>query len=78
MTNTEQHRFFAWAAGVGRGHGHVIDAGSYEAAAVGFTELYSPPVDGDGDIRIFVSSLDEGQEHCFVVDLADGEAEPCD
>lgn len=78
MNVPEQHRYFAYADGDGRGHGHIVQAGSYEAAAVTFTEIYSPPVDGDGDIRIFVTDLDEGQEHCFIVDLTDGEAEPCD
>lgn len=78
MNQPEQHSYYAYADGVGRGHGHVVEAGSYEAAAVGYTELYSPPVDGDGEIRIFVTDLEEGQEHCFTVDLGDGAAEPCD
>ncbi|MDQ1153052.1 DUF5961 family protein [Brevundimonas sp. SORGH_AS_0993] len=78
MTEPEQQRYFAWADSVGRGHGHVVEAGSYEAAAVGYTELYTPPVDGDGDIRVFVAGLDDGQEHCFTIDLGDGHAEPCD
>lgn len=77
MTPPEQHRYFAYADGVGGAHGHVVEAGSHEAAAVGYSELYSPPVDGDDEIRIFVRSLDDGQEHCFVVDLGDGQAEPC-
>ncbi len=78
MAEPEQHRYFAYADGVGRAHGHVIEATSYEAAAVGYAEAYSPPVDGDNEIRIFVTSLDEGEEHCFTVDLGDGGAEPCD
>lgn len=78
MVDVEQHRFYAWADGDGRGHGHIIEAGSYEAAAVGYIELHTPAVDGDGEIRIFVTGLDEGQEHCFTVDLADGAAAPCD
>ena len=77
MTDPEQHRYFAYADALGRGHGHVLEAPSYEAAAVGYTELYSPPVDADSEIRIFVTNLDEGEEHCFVVDVGDGQAEPC-
>lgn len=72
-----EKRYYAYADGVGRAHGHVIEAGSHEAAAVGYTELYSPPVDGDGALRIFVSSLDEDREHCFRVDLGEGASEPC-
>lgn len=78
MSQAEQRDYYAYADGVGRSHGHRIKAQSFEAAAVGYTELYTPPVDGEGDIRIFVSDLAEGQEHCFVVDLSDGQAEPCD
>ena len=77
MTAPEQHRYFAYADGAGKGHGHVVQAGSYEAAAIGYTELYSPPVDTDGQVRIVVSSLEHGRDHCFIVDLAEGAAEPC-
>lgn len=77
-TPPDPQRYFAYADGVGRAHGHVVEAQSYEAAAVGYTELYAPPVDSDGDVRIFVTGLVDGQEHCFVVDLGDGQAEPCD
>ena len=78
MIEPEQHRYFAYAEGLGRAHGHVLEAGSFEAAAVGYTELYSPPVDADDEIRISVADLEGGQEHCFVIDLGDGQAEPCD
>ncbi len=77
MTQTQQHRYYAYADGVGRSHGHVVEAPSYEAAAVGYTEIYAPPVDGNNEIRIFVTSIDEGVEHCFLVDVGDGQAEPC-
>lgn len=78
MHEPEQRRYYAWADGVGRAHGHVVEAGSSEAAAVGYTELYTPPVDGDDTIRVFVAGLDAGEEHCFVIDLGRGEAAPCD
>jgi len=76
MIEPEQHRYFAYADGLGRAHGHVLEAGSFEAAAVGYAELYLPPVDAD-EIRVFVADLDGGQEHCFVIDIGDGQAEPC-
>lgn len=75
---TEANRYFAYAHGVGRSHGHVVEAPSFEAAAVGYTELYAPPVDAENEIRIIVTGLDDGIEHCFVVDVGDGAAEPCD
>lgn len=77
MAEPDQHRYFAYADAIGRAQGHVVEAASYEAAAIGYTEIYAPPVDGDNEIRIFVTNLDEGEEHCFVVDLGDGQAEPC-
>lgn len=77
MIEAEQHRYFAYAEGVGRAHGHVIEAPSFEAAAVGYTEIYAPPVYADDEIRVFVAELDGGREHCFVIDLGDGQAEPC-
>ena len=78
MSDTQQNRYYAYADGVGRGHGHVIEAGSHEAAAIGYAEIYSPPVDSDGDVKIIVTSLDEGREHCFTVDLSEGDARSCD
>ena len=79
MTRPEQHRYFAYAEGLGRAQGHVLEAGSFEAAAVEYADLYTPPVDGDDEIRIFVADLDGGQEHCFVIDLSDdGQVERCD
>lgn len=77
MIEAAQHRYFAYAEGVGRAHGHVIEAPSFEAAAVGYTEIYAPPVDADDEIRVFVAELDGGREHCFVIDLGHGQAEPC-
>ncbi|MBD3832545.1 MAG: hypothetical protein IE910_04215 [Brevundimonas sp.] len=77
MIEAAQHRYYAYAEGVGRAHGHVIEAPSFEAAAVGYTEIYAPPVDADDEIRVFVAEMEGGQEHCFVIDLGDGQAEPC-
>lgn len=75
MTQTLTPRFHVRAAG--DGHGHTIEAASYEAAAVDFTETYAPPVDADNEIHLFVTRLGDGVEHCFTVDLG-GAAEPCD
>lgn len=75
---TDANRYFAYADGVGRSHGHVVEAPSFEAAAVGYTELYAPPFDAENEIRIIVTGLDDGIEHCFVVDVGGGGAQPCD
>jgi hypothetical protein len=78
MPEAEQHRFYAWADDVGRVHGHVLEAPSFEAAAVGYVELYAPPVTGDEDLRVFVTDLEGGGEHCFTIDFGDGRVEACD
>lgn len=78
MSEPGLHRYFAWSDGVGRAHGHVVEASSFEAAAVGYTEIYAPPADADDEIRIFVSGLEDGQEHCFTVDLGGAAPESCD
>lgn len=79
MSEQTAHRYFAYADAVGRAHGHLVTAESYEGAAVAYAEIYAPPVDGDNDVRIFVQGADDGVEHCFMLDLDTGAApEPCD
>jgi hypothetical protein len=72
-----QKRFFAYAEHAGRAHGHLVTAPSYEAAAIGYAELYSPPPDEGAEVRILVDGLDDRQRHCFTVDLGGDHAEPC-
>ena len=79
MPVTQTHRFYAYADAVGRSHGHSVEAESVEAAAVAYVEAWSPPVDGDNDVRVFVQDPEDGVEHCFTLDLsAGGDPEPCD
>jgi hypothetical protein len=78
MREPDIQRYFAYADAVGRAHGHVVTATSYEAAAAAYAEIHAPPVDGDDDLRVFVQGED-GLEHCFTLDLDDGaNPEPCD
>lgn len=75
---TEPRGYFAYADAVGRGHGHVVQAESFEEAAVAYVEIYAPPVDGEDEVRIFVRDPDDGAEHCFTIDLGHGGTpEPC-
>lgn len=79
MATADPKRFYAYADAVGRSHGHSVQAGSFEAAAVAYVETWAPPLDGDNDIRVFVQDPLDGVEHCFTLDLgAGGEPEPCD
>jgi hypothetical protein len=68
-------RYFAFAE-MDRRHGHHVDGSSFEDAAVSFVEHYAPAVDAEGEVRVHVRS-EHGVEHCFVVDVADAEVEPC-
>lgn len=79
MPATETRRFYAYADAVGRSHGHTVEAESVEAAVVVYVEAWTPPVDGEGDVRVFVQDPEDGVERCFTLDLgADGEPQPCD
>ncbi|WP_292035569.1 MULTISPECIES: DUF5961 family protein [unclassified Brevundimonas] len=79
MTPASTQSFYAYADAVGRSHGHTVSAESFEAAAVAYVEAWSPPVDGDNHVRIFVIDPADGVEHCFTLDFDQGGApEPCD
>ena len=77
MTETGHNRFFVYAEDAGRAHGHIVEAPSFEAAAVGYGELFFPPVNAGNEVRLFVADMEGGREHCFVIDLENGQAETC-
>jgi hypothetical protein len=60
----------------GSGHAHLVEATSFESAALAFTEGHAALADG-GEIRVIVQSEDGGPEHCFIVHLGDGDVEAC-
>ena len=55
----------------------MVEADSFEEAAVAFAERWSPPVDADGDIALIVRDREDGREICLRLDLDSGEAQPC-
>ncbi len=73
---TTPHSFFVRPRHDAR-HGHVVEADSFEDAAVAFVERWSPPVDHDGDVALIVRDQDDGRELCLTLDLDSGEAQPC-
>ncbi|MBN9319311.1 MAG: hypothetical protein BGN86_00910 [Caulobacterales bacterium 68-7] len=73
---TAAQSFFVSPRGDTR-HGHVVEADSFEEAAVAFAERWSPPVDADGDIALIVRDREDGREICLRLDLDSGEAQPC-
>lgn len=58
-----------------RAHGHVVEAESFAAAAVVFTELHTFAT--DDDLRVIVREVDGGPEHCFIIPADHREVQPC-
>ena len=51
---------------------------SFEAAGVAFAEHWAPHPDAGGEVAVIVRDEDTGVERCFRIELATGEAEPCE
>ncbi|MEO6340189.1 MAG: DUF5961 family protein [Caulobacteraceae bacterium] len=78
-TTSSPHRFVAHARGQPRHGEHVVpNAGSFEDAALRFTEYWSPEPDNKGEVSVIVTDRVTGEQQCFVVDLDGGDAAPCD
>ena len=77
MTEADARTFIVHACADGRGAGHRIQGGSFEEAAVAFVEIWRPAVSIDGDIKVIVRDAEDGREHCFLVDVFEGEVAPC-
>ncbi|CAN5329640.1 hypothetical protein BH10PSE4_BH10PSE4_48720 [soil metagenome] len=75
MPDTQTYRVHA--RGEAASHAHAVDAVTFEEAAVAFVELWHPPVDADGEVSVIVRAADSGVEHCFRIDLDNGDAAPC-
>ena len=74
----ETKRFSAYAGHEGRHHGHTVEARSFEEAAVAFVEDWSPAVDADGEVAVFIVDQASGEQHCVRIDVDTGEAAPCE
>ncbi|CAN5238129.1 hypothetical protein BH10PSE2_BH10PSE2_00500 [soil metagenome] len=76
MTTAKTTRYLAHAHGSGR-RGHLVEARSFEDAALTFSEVHAVHVADEDAVRIIVQAEDGGPEHCFVVHLDDGGVEAC-
>ncbi|RZJ88995.1 MAG: hypothetical protein EON88_20465 [Brevundimonas sp.] len=74
---TAARAFVVHAAHEGRGAGHRVEGKSFEEAAVAFVEIWGPAVSTEGEVQVIVRDADDGREHCFIVDVNDGDAAPC-
>ena len=68
-------RAFHVALRDGPGGGLVVEAASFEAAAIACLERDAP--DEAGEAVVIVRDAETGQEHCFRIDLGTGATEPC-
>lgn len=73
----QERTFHVHARHEGRHASHRIEGRSFEEAAVAFVERWAPAVDADGDVSVLVAEGDTGAEHCFTVNLLEGDATPC-
>jgi len=58
------------------GHCHILEARSFEDAALTFAEVHSPWAEDDA-LRVIVQAEDGGPEHCFLIHLAAEAVEAC-
>lgn len=56
---------------------HRVEAKSFSEAALTFLECWHVAAHGD-EVQVIVEQADSGERHCFTVDLASGDASPCD
>ena len=75
MTELQISAFHVRFSEDGERRGLVVEAASFEAAAVAFLEREAP-ADG-GDAVLIVCEAETGHEHCFRIDLAMGVTTPC-
>jgi len=54
----------------------IVQEPTVEAAAITYIEdfITSPPVP---ELRLWVTDVDDGRQHCFLLDLETGEVEAC-
>lgn len=58
--------------------GEALEALNFEDAALAFVEARHLDPPDDGEVSLLVEDCETGERQCFKVDLATGEAGPCD
>jgi hypothetical protein len=57
---------------------HIVEAMGFEDAALHFVGDFHPAADAQDEVSLFVEDTETGERQCFRIDLASGEAAPCD
>ena len=76
-TDTALRSFSVFACEDGPARSHRVDGESFEDAAIGFVEVWHPPVDAEGEVAVMVTDCESGRAQCLKVDVG-GEVTPCD
>lgn len=58
--------------------GRLLEARSFEDAALHFVEDHHLEGDAEDGVSLMVEDCETGERHCFRIDLATGEAGPCE
>jgi hypothetical protein len=77
MAASLQRRFSVHGTDDAPSRGLMVEGVSFEDAALHFAENRHLEPDGD-EVSLFVEDCDTGERQCFRIDLATGEASPCD
>jgi hypothetical protein len=72
-----QRRFCVHSATDAGARGRVVEGLTFEDAALHFVEDFHPSADADNEVSLYVEDEETGEQQCFTIDLATGEAEPC-
>lgn len=70
---TDATRYYAHTTS---GHGHLLEAASFEDAAITFAEAHAPMAEDDA-VQVIVQAEDGGPQHCFVIHLDSGAVSAC-
>ena len=54
-----------------------VEAISFEDAALAFFDAYHPDAEG-AEVSLMIEDCETGERQCFRVDVASGDAAPCD
>ncbi|MDB5445990.1 MAG: hypothetical protein JWQ97_1307 [Phenylobacterium sp.] len=58
--------------------GRLVEGSSFIDAALGFVEEFHPAPEVEDAVSLIVEDCATGERQCFRIDLATGEAAPCD
>lgn len=72
--HTEPRSFVVHAAHEGRARRLHVESPTAEAAAIAFLESWHGEAE---DLAVIVADAETGAEHCFRIDLGDGEISAC-